>query len=313
MKMRILLFGISNIGKTSIGKSLAQKLSYDFYDLDEEIKKIYDVTLEGFQDLFPNDYKRHQIRCDIVQQLIDRSKNSVISVSVLNYKEQLDPVLKSKDILPIELRDKPENVFDRLVFSDEFDVIYKDDDYKNEHKDHYIYEIISDLYYYSHIYKDIIAKYFINNKSIDTAADDLYTLIKNNQPITIKFHYDEMIEDIKKCKDDIVCYYNIITHEKFFLDRSNPDKEIETDVAINYMIYVQLPTLKDFNSAKTFKKFIKTIDNQSYVNKLKKHLNTDFLDVVKELDLLDKWNNFKEKYQRKFIETWCDKNHVEVD
>ena len=79
------------------------------------------------------------------------------------------------------------------------------------------------------------------------------------------------------------------------------------------MIYVQLPTLKDFNSAKTFKKFIKTIDNQSYVNKLKKHLNTDFLDVVKELDLLDKWNNFKEKYQRKFIETWCDKNHVEVD
>lgn len=39
MKMRILLFGISNIGKTSIGKSLAQKLSYDFYDLDEEIKK----------------------------------------------------------------------------------------------------------------------------------------------------------------------------------------------------------------------------------------------------------------------------------
>lgn len=38
--MNILLFGISNVGKTSAGKLLAQKLGYDFYDLDEEVKSI---------------------------------------------------------------------------------------------------------------------------------------------------------------------------------------------------------------------------------------------------------------------------------
>jgi len=313
MKMKVLLFGISNIGKTSIGKVLAQKLEYDFYDLDEEIKKIYKVTLEGFNDLFPNDYKRHQIRCDIVQQLIDCSDNSVISVSVLNYKEQLDPVLQSQNILPIELRDTPQNIFDRLVFSDEFDVVYKDDDYKNAHKDYYIYEIISDLYYYSHVYEDISAKYFIDNKSIEEAANDLYMLIKNNQSITIKFHYKDIIKDINECKNDIVCYYNIITHEKFFLDKQNPDPEIEADVAINDMIYVELPSLKDFYTTKVFRKFIKTIDNQNYVNKIKKHYGPDFLDVVKKLDLLDKWNKFIKKYQKELVEIWCKENHIEVE
>lgn len=37
--MKILLFGISNVGKTTIGTMLAKQLGYSFYDLDEEVKK----------------------------------------------------------------------------------------------------------------------------------------------------------------------------------------------------------------------------------------------------------------------------------
>lgn len=46
--MKILLFGVSNVGKTTIGKLLAEKLNFSFYDLDEEIKKYYGITLEEF-------------------------------------------------------------------------------------------------------------------------------------------------------------------------------------------------------------------------------------------------------------------------
>lgn len=61
-----------------------------------------------------------------------------------------DAVIKSEhsyagimadDILAIELCDTAENIFSELVFSDENDVIYTDDLYKNEHKDHYMREI----------------------------------------------------------------------------------------------------------------------------------------------------------------------------
>ena len=48
--MNILLFGISNVGKTTIGRIIAEKLGYDFYDLDEEIKKRYEMTLQEFVD-----------------------------------------------------------------------------------------------------------------------------------------------------------------------------------------------------------------------------------------------------------------------
>lgn len=49
----ILLFGISNVGKTTVGELLSKKMKYTFFDLDEEIKKYYNTTLEEFQKLFP--------------------------------------------------------------------------------------------------------------------------------------------------------------------------------------------------------------------------------------------------------------------
>ena len=43
--MVIMLFGISNVGKTVTGAKLAEKLKYSFLDLDEEIKKRFQITL----------------------------------------------------------------------------------------------------------------------------------------------------------------------------------------------------------------------------------------------------------------------------
>lgn len=37
--MKICLFGISNVGKTTVGKLLAERLDIKFVDLDEEVKK----------------------------------------------------------------------------------------------------------------------------------------------------------------------------------------------------------------------------------------------------------------------------------
>ena len=45
--MNILLFGISNVGKSSTGKVLAQSLGFDFYDLDDEVKKRLESLLRN--------------------------------------------------------------------------------------------------------------------------------------------------------------------------------------------------------------------------------------------------------------------------
>lgn len=40
--------GISNVGKTTTGKILSKRLGLKFYDLDEEVKKRLNMTLEEF-------------------------------------------------------------------------------------------------------------------------------------------------------------------------------------------------------------------------------------------------------------------------
>lgn len=43
--MNIILFGVSCMAKTTVGKIMAEKLGYKFYDMDEETKILYNCTL----------------------------------------------------------------------------------------------------------------------------------------------------------------------------------------------------------------------------------------------------------------------------
>ncbi|MBB2183606.1 hypothetical protein H0486_12050 [Lachnospiraceae bacterium MD1] len=44
--MIIMLFGVSYVGKTVIGEKFAKRLRYSFCDLDDEIKKRFQMSLE---------------------------------------------------------------------------------------------------------------------------------------------------------------------------------------------------------------------------------------------------------------------------
>ena len=39
--MKLLIWGVSNVGKTTIGRELSKRLNCKFYDIDDEIIKIY--------------------------------------------------------------------------------------------------------------------------------------------------------------------------------------------------------------------------------------------------------------------------------
>ena len=83
-------------------------------------------------------------------------KECVIAVSSFNYLEFILSFLNVQAIIPIDLQDQPEHVFERFVFTDENDVIYRIDEYKNKYKDHQLTELISDCYYYYKIFHQSI-------------------------------------------------------------------------------------------------------------------------------------------------------------
>ena len=65
--MNILLFGISNVGKTTTGQLPACKLGHKFYDMNEEIKSCLHITLEEFVNtIWP--YERDKIRGKILEK-----------------------------------------------------------------------------------------------------------------------------------------------------------------------------------------------------------------------------------------------------
>ena len=165
--MNILLFGVSNVGKSVTGELLASRLQYEFYDLDEEVKNKLGITLEKFVSSGTL-LERDLIRCSIINSLVSIHSNKVIAITPLTYIAPIQHLFSKKGILAIELLDSAENIFDRLIFSDENDNIYKDDEYKNRYKDHYLNDIRKDLEWYSSVYSVIRHKFDMDGR--DTAS-----------------------------------------------------------------------------------------------------------------------------------------------
>lgn len=162
--MKILLFGVSNVGKTTTGELLSLRLGYKFYDLDEEVKAHLGMTLEEF--VHTGDLRwRDQKRGSIIKKLLHSAEDMVLAITPISYPDNFRTRISGDGILSMELYDTPENIFSRLVFSDENDTVYKDDRYKNEHREYYLRDIQADLDWYGKIYAElgICNRLFINN------------------------------------------------------------------------------------------------------------------------------------------------------
>ncbi len=172
--MKILLFGISNVGKTTIGTMLAKELGYSFYDLDEEVKKEFKMTIEEFVHT-ENLRWRDQKRGRIIKKILSKEENMVFVITPISYTDNFCKRITEDDILSIEMVDTPANIFDRLVFSDINDIVYKDDDYKNQRRDYYMSDIKADLEWYGNVYSKIGIKnkFDINNDLPEIAVKRL--------------------------------------------------------------------------------------------------------------------------------------------
>lgn len=147
---------------------------YSFYDLDEEVKKEFQMTHEEFVHI-ENLRWRDQKRGRIIKKILSKEENMVFVISPISYTDNFGKRITEDNILSIELVDTPANIFDRLVFSDTDDTIYKDDDYKNQCRDYYMSDIKADLEWYGNVYSKIGVKnrFEINNDPPKTAVKRL--------------------------------------------------------------------------------------------------------------------------------------------
>ena len=130
------------------------RLGYKFYDLDEEVKARLGMTLEEF--VHTGDIRWRDQKCgSIIKKLIRSEEDLVLAITPISYPDNFRTRISGDGILSIELYDTPENIFSRLVFSDENDTVYKDDQYKNDHRTYYLRDIQADLDWYGKVYAEL--------------------------------------------------------------------------------------------------------------------------------------------------------------
>ncbi len=100
-------------------------------------------------------------------------QNTVVAVTPMCYSICFNKYLKRDDVLAIELQDIPESVFDRLVFSDENDRVYRDDEYRDAHAAYYLNDIKEDITFYKRSFSKITNKYQMNHRSPEEVVKGL--------------------------------------------------------------------------------------------------------------------------------------------
>lgn len=171
--MKLLIWGISCVGKTAIGKELAKKINCKFYDIDDEIIKMYG-SIDIFQEEFPDDEIRYNEKKLIMLNIIENEEKGFIMAVSPIFSENIVEELLMTNTKSIEIIDTQEAIYDRLVIEGE-DAL----EYKEKHKEHYMRSIQWDQLASYDEFKSI-PKIDISNQNIKKATLTVYDYLNKN-------------------------------------------------------------------------------------------------------------------------------------
>ena len=171
--MIVALFGVTCVGKTTIGRIISNELNCEFYDLDYEFALYFADTIENLQRRFFTRHEYDRQKGIVLKSIIGKcSSNTVIAMSPIYHTMSYKHLFLAKGVFSIVLQDTPENIARRVVYTDENDNIME-----NPETD--LRADIRDIKYFVARYKNAFSKienhYFIDGKSAGESARDIVT------------------------------------------------------------------------------------------------------------------------------------------
>jgi shikimate kinase len=184
--MRILLVGVSCVGKSTIGKLLADKLGYKFFDFDLEVEERMNEHIASIKNRFLCEHGYREEVKHILRDILSEYKDDiVIAMPPGGLFHSYNAIIKKHpDVLTIALTDDAKNIMERLVFYDDETkpidrVINKDN------KLWYFIDLKKDIQYFSRTHKKAKIQFHINGMSAHESAGAIIQIIEQYKKRTV--------------------------------------------------------------------------------------------------------------------------------
>lgn len=192
--MKIVITGVSCVGKSTIGKMLADKLGYKFFDFDYEIEDYFNRPISFLKREFLNEYGfRREARVVLSKILEENEDNFIIAMPPSGLMDFYWRIIKQDDsLVTVVLKDKAKNILQRIRFYDDNSNPIEVE-LSKESERYYLKDISLDIEYFGRTYNRANYQYRIDGKSASVAVDDLEALLYSH-----KANYVMMISTVNQ-------------------------------------------------------------------------------------------------------------------
>ena len=150
--MRVSLVGVSCVGTTTIGRILADRRGWPFFDLDEEIERHFGLSIERLQARFLTGYSYRKDCAVVLERIATANPDCVIALPPSGLRDAFLRVVRRVPGVTVAVHDTPENILERITFYD-IDSRPIDKHLTREERNLYLKEIKADISYFKRSYE----------------------------------------------------------------------------------------------------------------------------------------------------------------
>ena len=176
--MKIIIVGVSCVGKSTVGKILADEVGYNFFDFDFEVEKYFNSHITFLKREYPFERTyREKVSIVLSKILKENSDNFIIAMPPSGLMDNYWKIIKKDDsVITIALKDKAKNILERITFYDDYSKLM-DFPLTLQDKKYYLKDISLDIDYFGRSYKKAKIQKYIDGKSAFEVANELKDLL----------------------------------------------------------------------------------------------------------------------------------------
>jgi shikimate kinase len=151
-ELRVSLVGVSCVGTTTIGRILADRRGWPFFDLDEEIERHFGLSIERLQGRFLTGYGYRKDCAVVLERIAAANPDCVIALPPSGLRDAFLRVIRRMLGVTVAVHDTPENILERITFYD-VDSRRIQKHLTEEERILYLKEIKADISYFKRSYE----------------------------------------------------------------------------------------------------------------------------------------------------------------